>query len=341
MPGRSLSPATTLSKVVSQNSLTSCSPHVGVLPPGETLSPPLTDSPQLSPRELEAQQRELEAQQHAAQQRFFGGTGGAARVPLLPLHQAQQQQYHHQQQSYGAQHQQQYAQPAYYQQQQQQQQHAYPPPNGGLEQAGFAGHRLASSGVPSSGSWPRLHQPQQYPPPGPTYGPASARGSMSAFAMAQPPPTHHQQPYAPQPQQAASYFAANGAASGFYQAASAPPGSRHSRNPSLDHAYSERPGSAGVAPPLLARPPSPLDLQGMERLHSATPYSWQHRWAARMRARLWVQHRRVADCTAALLTTPCAILWRCAHDASTSRHLPSPAPLIPRSPFAATLPATR
>lgn len=298
----SLSPATTLSKVVSLNSLASCSPHVvGALPPGDALSPPLSDSPQqLSPRELEAQQQEVHQQQHV-QQQFFGRDGreGPPLVPPLPLGALQQQQYHHhhqqymQQQGYGGQGH--YAAPP--QQQAYSQQpyanghavgHAEQPQHSALYR-GLSRPPLGSSGslsqlAAASSSWPRLHPHPQAsgslaPPPAHAYAPASARGGASAFAVPQS-PLHSQQQqqaaYGGGPG-AAPYYAANGTAGGMY-----PVSSRHSRNGSVCY---ERPGSAGKPAMLVARSPSPLDLAGMERLEpqalalTATPYNWQHRCA--------------------------------------------------------------
>ncbi|KAL4425481.1 hypothetical protein ABPG75_009497 [Micractinium tetrahymenae] len=313
----SLSPATTLSKVVSLNSLASCSPHVvGTLPPGDALSPPLSDSPQqLSPRELEAQQREaeLQQQQHVQQQFFGGGKEGPPPVPPLPLgallqqhpqqpqyhHQHHQQQYVQQQQGYGGhahyapppQPQHAYQQPPYanghpggHVEQQQPQHSAFYASGGGLSRPPLGSSGSLGQLAAASSSWPRLHPHPQasgsLPPQPPAYGPVSARGGVSAFAMSQPPP--HQQQQQQQQQQpqcaggsgAAPYYAANGAAGGFFPATS-----RHSRNGSGCY---ERPGSAGPPAALAGRTPSPLDLAGMERLEqrplslTATPYNWQH-----------------------------------------------------------------
>lgn len=313
----SLSPATTLSKVVSLNSLASCSPHVvGALPPGDALSPPLSDSPQqLSPRELEAQQREAEQQQ----QQFFGsardGREGAPPVPPLPLgalqqqqqlHQQQQQQQYMQQQGYGvhghyaaSMQQQAYAQPPYanghaagHAEQHPHQHSALYRGAGGLSRPPLGSSGSLSQLAAASSSWPRLHpQPQangSLPPPAQhAYAPTSARGGASAFAMQQPSlhPQQQQHAYGGSPSTTA-YYAANGAAGGFH-----PASSRHSRNGSVCY---DRPGSAGQPGMLVARSPSPLDLAGLERLDpqplalTATPYNWQHRCA---RGCLGGQHR--------------------------------------------------
>ena len=260
LPPRSLSATTALSKVVSLNSLNSYTAHVGgALPPGETLSPPLSDSPQqLSPRELEAQ-RAAEAP-HAAAAHYFAAGPLPSLHPQYALHQ------------YAA------APPPM-------QPYGYPPPllphqqhaaySNNVTPWGAAdytpppppgyGAQRSPAQMPNAHSWPRLHQPG--------YGAAGPGRQPSLGSAASPP-----------------YHAANGAAGGM------PPmsgGSRHSRSDS----YEQRPASASAAAMLIGRSPSPLDLHGMERLEgaaalrhagaSATPYNWQHRWVGGGRLEGW------------------------------------------------------
>ena len=247
MPGRSLSPTTALSKVISLTSLNSYSAHAGPLPPGETLSPPLTDSPQqLSPRELE-QQRAADAphyfgsaalQPHYMQQYAqLPGVQPAASAPYgyppAPLPHQPHAAYSNGSAAWGM--------PDY-----------TPPPL----PPGYSVQRSPGQ-VPNVHSWPRLHQPGSY---------ANGPGRQQSLSSAASP----------------QFYAANGAAG----SSMLPPpsgGSRHSRSDSFE----QRPASASAAAMLMARSPSPLDLQGLERLEgtaarnghaSATPYNWQHRW---------------------------------------------------------------
>lgn len=246
LPGRSLSPTTALSKVVSLTSLNSYSAHAGPLPPGETLSPPLTDSPQqLSPRELE-QQRAAEAphyfgsaalhphymQQYAQPPAMPHGAPAPYGYPPPPLPHQPHAAYSNGSAAWGM------------------SDYTPPPPPGNSVQR-------SPGQVPNVHSWPRLHQPGGY-----ANGQMGRQQSLSSAASPQ-------------------FRAANGAVgSGLLPPPSG--GSRHSRSDSFD----QRPASASAAAMLMARSPTPLDLQGLERLEgpaarnghaSATPYNWQHR----------------------------------------------------------------
>lgn len=296
LAGRSLSPTTALSKVVSLTSLNSYSAHAGPLPPGETLSsPPLTDSPQqLSPRELE-QQRAAEAPH------YFGGAA---------IHPHYMQQYA---QPPGMPH----AAAAPY---------GYPPPplphqphaaysNGSAAWGvpdytpppplppGYSAQRSPGQ-VPNVHSWPRLHQPGSH-----ASGAPGRQQSLSSAASPQ-------------------FYAANGAAVG----SMLPPasgGSRHSRSDSFD----QRPASASAAAMLMARSPSPLDLHGLERLEgpatrnghaSATPYNWQHRWAGCWASR--VDRTVLGGCS---LTLRVGVGWSCRRSLMPSVLCPSLHPHLP------------
>jgi hypothetical protein len=293
-PPRSLSPATTLSKVMSMNSLSSYSPHIGtgVLPPGEVLSPPLSDSPQLSPRELE--QQGSQAMQFALQQQGSQQFGLQQQASQQLTY--QQQQYAHQQplqnglEQHGSQHfglqqqgsqqlglQQQPSQPFGLQQQGSQQfglqqhpsqqfalqQHgsqqlAYQPQHRPQQPAAMVAGTLSSNQMSTSCSWPRLHQP----------GP--------------PPIMNGRQP--PLTQQQAAFYAASGTTGP--NGGAWPPSvngangnSMHSRSCSVDRPL---PSGGASAVTVCARSPGSMELLAeLEPRHlalSATPYNWQHRW---------------------------------------------------------------